>query len=151
MFDCSRTSGKGSSGAASKRTARRRRGATVVEFAVVAPVVFLFIFAMIEFGRMVMVQQIITNAAREGARRGVLEQTTADEVHAIVNDYLTSSSVSGATVTLSPESLDRIGFGNPITVSVSVPFDEVSWIPAPWFLSGLNLSTQSTMFAERPD
>jgi Flp pilus assembly protein TadG len=52
----------------------------VVEFAVVAPLLFLLIFGMIEFGRMVMVQQILTNASREGARRGILEQSTATEV-----------------------------------------------------------------------
>ena len=82
-----------------RRSARRRRlGATVVEFAIVAPLLFLFIFAMIEFGRMVMVEQILTNAAREGARRGILEQSTRAEVETIVSDYLTESSISGATV-----------------------------------------------------
>ena len=100
---------------------------------------------------MVMVQQIMTNAAREGARRGVLEQTTVNEVHAIVNDYLTSSSISGATVTVTPDSFVQVGFGDPVTVTVAVPFDEVSWIPAPWFLSGVNLSAQSTMRGERPE
>ena len=50
---------------------RKRRGAAVVEFAIVAPLFFLLIFGMIEYGRMVMVQQVITNASREGARRAV--------------------------------------------------------------------------------
>ena len=39
----------------------------------VAPVLFLIVFGMIEFGRMVMVQQVITNASREGARVAVLD------------------------------------------------------------------------------
>ncbi len=39
-----------------------------MEFAVVAPVFLLLVFGMIEYGRMVMVQQVITNASREGAR-----------------------------------------------------------------------------------
>ena len=130
---------------------RRRRGATLVEFAIVAPLLFLFIFALVEFGRMVMVHQIITNAAREGARRAILEQTTAEEAHTIVDDYLTGSSISGATVTMTPAQFDQVGFGTPVTVAVSVPFDDVSWLPAPWFLSGTNLSVQSTMRAERPE
>ena len=57
---------------------RNRRGATLVEFAVVAPVMLLLVLALFEFGRLMMVEQIITNAAREGARRGILEQTTAE-------------------------------------------------------------------------
>ena len=40
---------------------RHRRGATFVEFALVGPVFFLFVFGMIEFGRMVMVQQILVS------------------------------------------------------------------------------------------
>ena len=135
-----------------RRGARwRRRGATLVEFAIVAPLLFLFIFGIIEFGRMVMVHQIITNAAREGARRAILEQTTAAEVQTIVGDYLTGSSISGATVTVTPAQFDHVGFGTPVAVAVSVPFDEVSWLPAPWFLAGTNLSVQSTMRAERPE
>ena len=35
---------------------RNRRGAAVVEFAIVAPLFFLMIFGMIEFGRAIMVQ-----------------------------------------------------------------------------------------------
>ncbi len=44
-----------------------------MEFAVVAPLFLVFVFGMIEYGRMVMVQQVITNASREGARRAVLD------------------------------------------------------------------------------
>ena len=128
-----------------------RRGTTVVEFAIVAPLLLLLIFGMIEFGRAVMVQQLLTNASREGARRGILEQTTAEEAETVVADYLAGSSVTGATVTVSPVSLDQVGFGDPVTVTVSVPYDQVSWLPAPWFLKGTNLTAQSTMRAERPE
>ena len=130
---------------------RRRRGATVVEFAVVAPLLFLFIFAMIEFGRLVMVEQILTNAAREGARRGILEQSTAAEVETIVSDYLTESSIAGATVSVSPGNFHQVGFGDPVTVTVSVPYGQVSWLPTPRFLGGTNLTAQSVMRGERPE
>ena len=123
----------------------------MVEFAVVAPLLFLFIFAMIEFGRMVMVEQILTNAAREGARRGILEQTTPSEVETLVSDYLTGSSVSGATVSVSPASFHQVGFGDPVTVTVSVPYGQVSWLPTPRFLGETNLTAQSVMRGERPE
>ncbi len=54
---------------------RQRRGATLVEFAVVAPVLFLFVFGIIEFGRLLMVQQAMTNAARESCREASLITT----------------------------------------------------------------------------
>ena len=123
----------------------------MVEFAVIAPLLFLFILGILEFGRMVMVEQFLTNAAREGARRGILEQTTASDVQTAVTDYLTGGTVSGATVTVSPSQLADVGFGDPVSVSISVPYDQVSWLPAPWFLSGTTLSGHCVMRGERPE
>ncbi len=127
---------------------RKQRGAAAVEFAIVAPLMFLVVFGTIEFGRAVMVQQVLTNASREGARRAILESATAVEVTTLVNDYLTSGSVSGATVAVSPTPFTTAGLGDPITVTVSVPYDQVSWIP-PWFLGGRTLSATTRMRAER--
>lgn len=56
--------------------APRRTAAHLVEFAVVAPVFFLFLFGIFEYGRYVMTLQVMTNAAREGARYAVV--TTND-------------------------------------------------------------------------
>lgn len=132
-----------------RRSARRRKGAALIEFAVVAPVLFLLIFAVIEFGRVIMVEQIITNAAREGARRAILEQSTAADVQTGVTEYLTNNTISGATVTVSPDNLERLGFGAPVTVTVSVPVDSVSWFPATRWVQGATLSVQSVMRCER--
>ena len=70
---------------------RNRRAAAAVEFAIVAPVFFLLVFGMIEYGRMVMVQQVITNASREGARAAVLDGATTGSVTTTVNAYLTAA------------------------------------------------------------
>jgi Flp pilus assembly protein TadG len=123
----------------------------MVEFAVVAPLFFLLIFAMVEVGRMMMVQQILTNASREGARRGILEQSTAAEVHSTVVGYLADTSISGATVTVSPNSFSQVGRGDLVTVSISVPFADVSWLPGPGLFGETILSGQCVMRGERPE
>jgi Flp pilus assembly protein TadG len=127
----------------------KRRGIAAVEFAVVAPLFVLLVLGVIEFGRAMMVKQIITNAAREGARRAIVESATEAEVRQVVNDYLAGASVSGATVTVTPTALASLGFGDPVTVQVAVSSNSVSWTPAPWFLRGRTLSESSTMRAER--
>jgi Flp pilus assembly protein TadG len=127
---------------------RNRRGAAVVEFAIVAPVFFLLVFGMIEYGRMVMVQQVITNASREGARVAVLDGATTSDVQTKVNDYLTSAKVSGATVVVDPSPPSSAGYGAPVTVTVSVGFNQVSWLPAPFFLGGKTLTAASVMRRE---
>ena len=122
-----------------------------MEFAIVAPLLFLLIFGLLEFGRIIMVHQILTNASREGARRGVLEQATASEAQMFATDYLTNSTISGATVTVLPEDLSEVGFGDPVTVTVSIPYGQASWLPTPEPLASLNLSATSTMCGERPE
>lgn len=115
--------------------AARRRGATVVEFAVVAPLFLLFIFALVEFGRYVMVQQALTNAAREGSRTAALATTmSTTRVRDAVNGGLrgvmsNSSEVSPVTVTVTPENLSTVSPGTHIRVSVEADASEVSWLP----------------------
>jgi Flp pilus assembly protein TadG len=50
----------------------RSRGQALAEFAIVAPVFFLILFAIIDFGRYVYYTQILSNAAREGARYAIV-------------------------------------------------------------------------------
>src|SRR5207237_7822882 len=50
---------------------RHRRGQSMVEFAVLAPVFFLLLLGTIDLGRAVYIYNAISNAAREGARAGV--------------------------------------------------------------------------------
>ncbi len=125
-----------------------RRGAAVVEFAIVAPVLLLLVFGMIEYGRLVMVQQVLTNATREGARRAVLDGATTSQVTSVVTDYLSTSRISGAVITVTPSPPSNAAFGAPITVSAQVPFGQVSWLPTPMFLSGKTMSATTVMRRE---
>ncbi len=120
-----------------------------MEFALVAPVFFLLIFGMIEFGRMVMVQQVLTNASREGARVAVLDGVTASEVETTVTDFLGSAGISGAAVTIDPPEPSEAEYGEPVTVTVQVPFNQVSWLPAPLLVGGdTTLSATTVMRRE---
>ncbi len=50
---------------------RDQRGATIVEAAFVLPILFMFLLAILEFGRAYNEYQVLTNAAREAARYAV--------------------------------------------------------------------------------
>ena len=125
-----------------------RRGVAAVEFALVAPVFFLVVLGIIEFGRMAMVQQVLTNAAREGARVGVLDGSTKSKVVNAASQYLDGAALRTATVEVSPDPPDSAGYGQPVTVTVTVLFDDVSWLPAPFFLGGKNLTAEAIMRRE---
>jgi hypothetical protein len=49
---------------------KREKAQTLVEFALVFPLVLLITYGIIEFGRMMFIYAAVTNAAREGARYG---------------------------------------------------------------------------------
>jgi Flp pilus assembly protein TadG len=55
---------------------RVRRGATLVEAAVVIGTLLVFFFAIFEYGRFIMLKQLVENAAREGARLAVAAHVT---------------------------------------------------------------------------
>ena len=110
----------------------------------------MLIFGMFEFGRMLMVQQVLTNAARSGARIAVIDGASSAEVISTIQEYLDSASIDPQDVTISvnPSNLSQTDTGDAITVSLSVPFTDVSWLPSPWFLSNRTLQASCTMRRE---
>lgn len=127
----------------------QRLGAAVVEFAVVTPIFFLLVMGIIEYGRMVMVQQVITNASREGARAAILDGSTTANVQSVVNNYLSSASITGAVVAVSPNPPSDAADGTPVTVTVTIGFSQVSWLPSPMYLGSTSLQANSVMRRER--
>jgi len=88
----------------------------------------MLVLGMIEFGRMLMVQQIMTNAAREGARKAVLPGATETQVHQTIDTYVNNSGIKGHTRSVTP-SPTAASPNSPITVTVSVTYDKVTWLP----------------------
>jgi Flp pilus assembly protein TadG len=111
-----------------------RKGTAVVEFALVAPLFILLVFGIMEFGRMVMVQQVMSNAVREGARVAVVDGATAEEVTEAVNRSLRMAAVPDAEVTVSPEDPGSAALGDPISVTAQLTYGEVSWLPTPMYV-----------------
>ncbi len=118
-----------------RRATTKRRGVALVEFAVVAPVLFLVIFGMFEMARMVMVKQAVVNAAREGCREACLATTTsATDVDTAVRTHLQNvvpnhSNPTTLRVTCTPASLSAITSGTAVMVDVRCNFSDVSWMP----------------------
>jgi Flp pilus assembly protein TadG len=126
----------------------RRRGTALVEFAVVAPLFFLLVLGIIEFGRAMMVEALLTNAAQQGARTGALDGAQAADVTSAVNTYLANGGISGATSTPTPNPPSSALPGRDVRVTVTIPYSSVSWLPAPRFLSSTTLSATAVVKRE---
>jgi Flp pilus assembly protein TadG len=129
----------------------RRRGAAAVELAIVAPLLFLLLFGVVEFGRLVMVRQSLTNAARVGCRRAALATTgSANDAEVAVRNYLQAvipDAEHTVSVDVRPTNLADISAGTPITVEVAVNVADIRWLPGGFLNSGA-LSMQSTQRRE---
>ena len=127
----------------------RRFGAAAVEFAIVAPLFLLFIFGVVEFGRVMLVKNVVTNASREAARVAIVEGANSTQVSAVADEYCAASSVTEVEVLISPLDLSTATPETPITVTVRVNFDSVSLFPTPAILKDLSFSGSTTMRKER--
>jgi Flp pilus assembly protein TadG len=118
----------------------RRRAATATEFAIVAPLFFLLVLGLFELGRGLMIQHLMTNAARQGCRVAVIEGKSTSDVNAAVIAVLGGEGISGDTVSVQVN--DAAGnastakAGDEISVTVSIPTSTISWVPAAQFLFG---------------
>lgn len=127
---------------------QRRRGSATVELAVVAPVVFLLIFAAVEFGRLLMAMHGLEEAAREGCRQAILVESTSTEVQDTVAARLGTFGISGYTLTTEPSPPTDACQFEPVTVKITVPYTGVSWLPTPKFLGAIQLNASCTFSRE---
>ena len=73
------------------------RGAELIEFALVFPLLLAVVLGIIDFGFLFRNYEIVTNAAREGARIAILSGYDDDDVDARVSQYLTAGGLSGGS------------------------------------------------------
>ena len=72
---------------------RQERGAELIEMALVLPLLLLIVMGIFDFGFMFREMSVVTNAAREGARAGILPDYSDADVVARVQQYLDASGI----------------------------------------------------------
>jgi Flp pilus assembly protein TadG len=79
----------------------RRTGQGLVEFVLIAPLLLLLIFGLVEFARAWNIRHVITDAAREGARTLAVDNgVSADSVQTVVEGALQSAGLNPANATI---------------------------------------------------
>jgi len=73
---------------------RQERGAELIEMALVLPLLLLIIMGIIDFGFMFREMSVVTNAAREGARTGILADYGDADIDARVQQYMVASGIN---------------------------------------------------------
>ena len=132
-----------------------QKGAALVEFAIVLPLLLVLVFGMIEFSILFYDKAVITNASREGARAGIVydfpNRISTGGIETIVGNYcsgrlITFGSTNQETTTVSGPCINA---GDTISVTVTYPYD---FLVLPNFVETLtgsiNLSAATIMRCE---
>ncbi len=97
------------------------RGAAVVEFALVLPVLIILLLGMVEFARVFNVQISLSNAAREGARTMAIENdATIARDSAVAAAPSVNPAVSAGQITVAPSPCAE---GDTVTVTIDYSVD----------------------------
>ncbi|HEY3308133.1 MAG TPA: TadE/TadG family type IV pilus assembly protein [Desulfuromonadaceae bacterium] len=117
-----------------------KKGAALVEMAIILPLLLLIVVGIFEFGRAMLIRNTLNNAAREGARRAAVSPPPVN-IDAFVRSAIPFNQ-TGLVITPNPSS-PTPGSGAPVTVTIMLPFHTVTGlIPV---LDGMILSGQATM------
>ena len=121
-------------GKRSRLLGRSERGQALVEAALITPVVLLIMVGIFEVGRAYQTWQVLTNAAREGARAAVVPGANAVTVKELVKKYMTDGQlggVTGATVTVNQAASISVNGANigASLVTVDYPFSFIMLQP----------------------
>lgn len=84
-----------------------KKGQSMVETALILPIIILLFMGMFEFSRIFGSYLLITHASREGARLAAIGKTDA-EIQTNIEDKVSILNVSELQVILDPEEDDRI-------------------------------------------
>lgn len=118
------------------------RGQSLVEFALVVPVLMIILIAIVEFGRLWMTVNVLTSAAREGVRIAAITAPSTSAARSAAQNVLNGGQVKGATISVSgPNGASEVQ----VTVQVQYSPITAGLVPG---LKQLTLARTSTMHWE---
>ncbi len=119
---------------------RCERGAAIVEFALVVPLLLMLLIGVVEFGRAYSAKISVTHAAREGVREYALTQdASAGSAAALA----AATSLKPGSMTTSPSGCAGVSdFGDPASMVVTYDFNfNIPFVP----LNGVTIQAKGVM------
>jgi Flp pilus assembly protein TadG len=124
---------------------RGRRGTATVEFAIVAPILFLITIAVLEFWRLNTIRYMAHQAAYQASRAGVVPGADAASLRQTALGVMSAIGTLGTTVDIDPPVI--VDATEEITVTVRVPLAANAWF-TPQFFTDPEITGRSTLKRE---
>lgn len=122
---------------------KSQKGQSLVEFALIVPLILLLLFGMFDIGRVLFSAVALEHAAREGARVASVGKTNADVI-ASINNATTGLDSSRVSVSISTEARTS---GENIEIHLSYPVSMINPLMRS-FQSSFTISSKSVMRVE---
>jgi Flp pilus assembly protein TadG len=134
------------------KCARRCRGTTLVEAAIVLPLLLLVIFGLMEYGSMFLRLQQIENVSRQAARMAATPDATQTQVEALATQMMADVGLgsSGYITTITPTDPATAARGDHISVNIQVTYANIAITNAPLIPVPTTLSRTVVMAKESP-
>jgi len=138
----------------------RRRGAVLVETGVIIGLVAMLVFGVFEYARLMMDWNLLNNAAREGCRYALANNTSttiSTSVQSIVNTYMAGETkdfsnfqvtVSGIHLGVPTLLVNSLQPGDAITVTVSGTYKFMNIVPFIHMPTSFLITSGVTMLCE---
>jgi Flp pilus assembly protein TadG len=121
-------------------------GVTLVEFALVVPLLLAILFATLDLGWGVYASNTLSLAAREGARKGIISSASDSTIRTQVKTTATGLPLQDSDIAISRHSEDGDDF---ITVTVEYDYSPFTPFLGALFAGGaITLSGKATMYVE---
>jgi Flp pilus assembly protein TadG len=92
-----------------KNLLRSQKGQSLVEFVLVLPIFIVLLFGIMEFGRIWETMNVLTSAAREGARVAAVTNPNVGQATSAAQNLLTSANIRDVTINVTgPNSSDQV-------------------------------------------
>ena len=116
---------------------RNENGGSLVEFAIIMPLLFVLLFGIIDFSILLYDKVMLTNASREGAREGILfndPRPLDARIRARIDYYLDNGNnlfsfprpTPGYVIVIDPDDRNGLDAGTPVSVTVTSQYHSLA-------------------------
>jgi Flp pilus assembly protein TadG len=118
------------------RLRRDQRGVAAIEFAMIAPIFFGLLVGIIDVGRYMWTLNTIQYAIDQGARAGVVQKLSTEDVTGLVKGSLAGLNAAAITVDVTDDAA---------SLSVAAATNYAVLFPISMFMSGTTISLRTEM------
>jgi Flp pilus assembly protein TadG len=138
-----------------KKIQPERRGAAIVEFAVIAPILVFLLVGTLEISRGIMVKQVLNDAARRACRTAILPSGSNSKITSDVTSVLTDNNLTPSDATIKVQVNDATADASTakqydkVSVQISIPVSKTAWTTTIFLQSSMMESETVVMMRQR--